>query len=204
MDSLKIGVMIDPPYVNENWTVDENPGMYIELVKVFCVSLNVKCNLTLAPSGSFGHYENNTWHGMVKNIAEKLYHLSLPCYTPTYQRYNVVDFSNVVYEEPVVLVTRSPMSSVESLFNFISFHWSVIACLTTIAAYIGMFLAYTEMTNWKPKRFLSTSFIRCMDSFSVIMSNDTSTETLLQSGRVLITFWLLSSLVLGKVFVNLF
>lgn len=200
VEHLTVGVFVDPPWVNEEWENETEPGILIEVLQLVCQMIKVKCDLITAPVFGYGDYTNGSWHGMVKYIAENTFHLSFPGFTPTQQRYEVIDFSDYVYSVPLVLATRNSDPAGLSLWRFMAFHWSVWLCLLVSSAFVGMFLACIEMTRWNTKRYFTKSFVRCLDSFAIMSNQRTEIETIRISVRLLIAFWSLATLILGGVY----
>lgn len=199
---LKVGIFVDPPWINENWenSTNKDRGILIDLLDIFCQMMNAKCELIKAPSPGYGDFTNGTWHGMVKYISENLFNLSFPGYTPTQQRFEVIDFSDRVYKVPLVLVTRAADPKSLSLWSFMAFHWSVWLLLLGASTFMGVFMAFIEINQWNPKKFVTRGFIRCLDSFAIMSNQGLEVEMVRISVRLLVTFWALATLVLGGVY----
>lgn len=88
------------------------PGVYVELVHLFCQLTKIHCRFGRENNSSYEQYQNGYWHGMVNHIRNEKYDISYPLFGPTKEVFEIVDFSEPIGEDQVFFVTRRPALSI--------------------------------------------------------------------------------------------
>ncbi|XP_047740942.1 glutamate receptor-like [Hyalella azteca] len=82
-------------------------GYIVDLVRIIGVKLNVSLDMIVA--SSFGVLTSNgTWSGMMGDLVARRASLSPLDFSPSLERQAVVDFSEWLSMDPVILISRSP------------------------------------------------------------------------------------------------
>lgn len=160
--TLRIAVIIDPPAVME-CALEPNctkRGIVYDIAQVACDKLNIDCVFIPANTTIYGHAENGTWLGVVADVASGRVDTSLPRFTPTEQRDQVIDFSSSYFYEELLLVTRQskePLSSGKlDLIN--AFDWYIWLCITFVMIVAAAIMSDTIM--FKRPVSITDQFIR--------------------------------------------
>lgn len=157
--TLKIGVFVYPPYVNDcNVTVVydskfscENPGIGIELTQEVCRWLNLRCNFYFVKDAVFGSKtENESWTGMLGAIYAGKFDTSFPQYTPNPQR--LADFAMTVpfINPEQSFLIRNP-AEIEGNTNsdymsiLLPFNWLINVTFILAMLLVGSLLTWYEL-----------------------------------------------------------
>lgn len=201
--SLNIGVFWDPPWIRQLWRNGSKPGIFMEYLKLICISLLADCRFVEAETTEYGYFENGSWHGILKDIIDGKYNTTFPSFSPTPERSELFDFSDLVFHLPFVLFTRIAGPLEFSIWNFLVFHWSVWICFLFLSIFIGTFYAFSESRHkHKLKKVLAKSFNNCLDAFPLMSSVNESPEVVFLSANFLILFWSLMTVIITGVYAS--
>lgn len=196
---LNIGFFWDPPWIEEKWQKDRKPGIFVEYLKLICSSLKADCRYSNSDNVDYGYYDNGSWHGLIREIADGIFDISVPNFTPSLERLEIVDFSDVVYRTPLILVTKATEQSDLSLSNLMGFHWIVWICFLLTCALIAFYFTIVEISCGK--RNLHPAMIKgvktCVDTCSFISNQSQNSDTVYISLKLVITLWALMATVIG-------
>lgn len=197
-DSLKVGMLDDPPFSTLN---SSKPGIFGELVVMFCQLSNIQCHFGRENHSSYGHFENGSWHGMMNLIINGKYDISFPAFTITVDRLEAIDFSLPVAEEEFLFVTRTPVISVSSfkLFQSMVFNWTVWLSLFLISLTLGVYAAVLESSHTNSTRF-SLTVRNSIHFLSYITSQSSPLEFKRISTRCSLSVWGLGIVVLTGIY----
>lgn len=116
-----------------------------EAARIVCASLPLNCTFFEHYDYDYGNYENGVVTGMVGAVYRGELDTAQPIFTPTYSRWSVIEFSNAYFYVDVVIATRSPIQSSESInFNVVTaLRWETwcvfLASLVITSAFIILF-----------------------------------------------------------------
>lgn len=149
--TLRIGVVLDEPMSS---TCSLEPvckwrGIAFEAAALVCEILSLTCEFELFDSYEYGKLdESGNWTGMTRALMDGRYDTSLPVFTPTYDRFQVLDFTQAYFFSNTVLVTRMPSSQSESALMdwriLDSFDWGVWLAFVAAMVASGVLLALTH------------------------------------------------------------
>lgn len=200
--NITFAIVLDPPRVYSDYDVNPKPGFYIEIIQMCCQYLKAYCTLSNASNGDYGSYSyvNGTWSGMIGDIMNGLYDISVPGTTITEERAAVVDYSNTVFVWDLLLVSRNDRSTTTfSLVDTLIFNWSVWLCLMAICAVIGIVIAVAQTSKFD-KKLCFNCLSECISSFSVISSQSDASTITRTSLRFLLSFWGLSVVIVTGIY----
>lgn len=193
---IKVGLLNHPPYSIYNST---NPGINVELVLLFCQFSKLHCEFFRENHSSYGYFENETWHGMIKLIKDEKYDMSFSGFAPNEQRFQVVDFTSPVGIEDVLLVTRKPTVSFNAMSHLMVFNWSVWLSLLLFSIAVGVYVAISKPSLLNYNKII-LAIHDSINLFSYITNQGNFSQFRRESTRCLLTFWGLGILILSGVY----
>lgn len=211
-EGMQIGVIIDPPYANP-WfdpsngvQASQNPGLGVEVTMAICQVLRIPCHFHIENT-TYGDNMNGTWRGMVRKIMDLEYHTALPAFNPSPERLKVLDFSDPVYDESNLLITRFPEAQVSLGTVIFAFSWQVWLLLLATLAAIGILstvFQHQSMNQGKNKfgHIFEHCFDRSMGALSMFVNQDSgeSRQNYRIGNFVIFSVWGLMCVVLAGIF----
>lgn len=206
--ALKIGVIVTPPAATSCALVPHclSRGFGVDVANMVCELLRLNCTFILYQNGAYGDAdENGNGTGLIGAIQRGEIDLSLPTLGPTYSRSKAVSFSQNFFYSGIALATRATLGGNSNSFNWsllFAFQWPVIAVflitLIIVALLIGLSSKILISGGEKNSHHWTFEFIRIYASL-VTKKYDTYLIRFC-SLRTLISFWALSSVVLGSAY----
>lgn len=200
--TISVGLLDDPPYsILYN---SDAPGICVEIVSLFCQMSHLNCRFGRENNGLYGHKENGTWNGMIKLIQDGIYDISFPMFTPSQQRFEVVDFTPPLTTEELLFVTRRPSVSITNsyLLHSTVFNWNVWISLVLFSVALGIYVAIIDNSDIKSNKVI-TAMQNAIDLFSYVTDQEAGkrSNTINRiSIRCLLSIWGLAILVLSGLY----
>ncbi|KAK7471497.1 hypothetical protein BaRGS_00035836 [Batillaria attramentaria] len=209
--TLRMGTKVWDPFIirhdsgNRTWYT----GLCIDLLEYIARDLNFTYVITEASDGSWGQrLENGTWIGMTGMLARKEVDFALSGLSVSAERATVSDYTEGFFYNDVVLLVSRPVVQVGWTFFIRPFHWLVytvigvsLLLVTALTVCVERHGARGDRSHMAESASLGRSVVNTLQtSFGALIGRAVEYEGVSNAGHVLLSAWLLLSLVTVAVY----
>lgn len=174
-------------------------GMLMETLHIFCGLYNFICRYIEFPLNRFNSSGNTSWDALIEKVRDGYFDTTVPLLSATQKRSEIIDFSEAVYDLPLLLVFRMPPPIKLSFNRLMALDWKVWLCITACAAIVGIILTFAEIRK-AGKKFFVRSFLSFLDTLAILTNQSQEMNLFRTSTRILLLFWAVSALVVSGVY----
>lgn len=191
---LNVGLDVNPPLVNSCWANCSTPGILVEITLLLCAKYNYMCLFSDADSKA----NLNDMDNLVPYVSNGIINISVPFFTATTERLKLVDFSQVVFYNQIVLVTKMPRLSQQTLSDISIFNWKVWICLFVLTVIVGMLIACSEVGECK--NVFSSAIFNIFELIYLLLNQAQRLKVRRSSSQILTIFFAFFALIITTIY----